>query len=235
MLTGPPPKFHETRDILIEGGAVDWSMTLGIVGAATGLGGLLLGWLGWARSGEALHETRRSPVREAQHSLLARISEWADGLPNLCEAINSDVQQSPPNPEKLRSQAEQLRTLVRQMTDPVIVDEQLANELAHLREVVIPSSTGDMPVGLADSMDRFAELAEQIEEAKDRPGDSKGVRDELVRLGERRQGTLEPLRLRNGAALESAKKIRLRLREIDRDGLGNFPSAAELGRGRRES
>ena len=188
----------------------------------------MLGWLGWRRSTEALNETRRAPVRDAQHALLETISSWADELPELYEAINFDVQQDRGDPEKLESEASALRSIVRQMTDPVVVDEQLASHLTQLRGIAISADPLDAPQGLAERLDQFAKLVGEINESRNRPGDATGIRDTLIELGKRHAGLMEPLRQRNSEAIDCTRAIQSRLREISRDGLGNFASAAEL-------
>ena len=100
---------------------------LGAVGALTGVGGLVVGWLGWRRSGEALRESWRAPVREEQHALLPKLADSAAELERLLEQrVNSDVQTAT-EPSTLRSDAADLRRITDQLTTPVIADSELDN------------------------------------------------------------------------------------------------------------
>jgi hypothetical protein len=209
---------------------VEWlSLALGALGTLAGVGGLVIGWLGWRRSGEALDETRRTPVREAQHALLPRLSDWAKELEHLLEQrINYDVQRAT-DPAVLTQDVAELTSLVQQITEPVVVDEELDIQLQRLRSIVTPQGvdTG----GLAVSLESFSKLTGQVAQAKSGAADV----DELLALGGQHGRSIEPIRRMNEEALEAVKAIQARLRLLARHGLGKLPSASQLGTDRKKA
>jgi len=55
--------------------------------------------------------------------------------------------------------------------------------------------------------------------------------DQVLELGRRDGNSLEPLRASNSETIEVVEAIRDRLRALERDGLGDFPSTRQLGTG----
>jgi hypothetical protein len=154
-------------------------LLFGIIGAAAGIGGIVFGIAGSVRSGEALRETRRNPVRQAQHLLLPKLSDQAKRLDALLEAVNRDVQAQPSIAELLQDHASKLRSVIQLMNEPTFVDRELRRLLAELKETVSPSQD-DPDSRLAGQLDRFANLCAEIARAKQRRGDSSGVRQNLI-------------------------------------------------------
>lgn len=214
---------------------MEWtSFVLGAVGALTGIGGLIVAWLGWRRSGEALRESWRAPVREEQHALLPRLADSSAELENLLEErINTDVQVATES-ETLKSDAADLRRLVDQLTAPVVVDAELDGDLQRLKSVVEPS--GALGGGLQGALDRFIDLTERLAAARSQAAAGSADPERLISLGAEHGQSVEPLRRRNEAALEIVRRVRQRVRVLTREGLGSFPAAAPAVRkGRQQS
>lgn len=196
--------------------------TVGVViGIVTGIAGLILGYLGWRRSGQALTETRRTTVRENQHVLIAAMASPASELDEILTELNVDLQMQPADVEALRSKAARIRSLVTDLASPVIVDPTLSDLIKKLESAALPTdqNTEDIPTAL----ERFARLWNDVAEANAKP-DSRPTREQLFNLGAGFGLTIEPLRERCNALQPIVQQIRERLREIDLYGLGNFPA-----------
>jgi hypothetical protein len=198
---------------------------LGVVGVVvaivTGIGGLILGFLGWRRSGKAIAETMRTRVRDEQHTLIAGLADPADELSKLLEELNADVQHQPADTTVLREKAERIRVLVGDMGRTVIVDPALSEAIAELSSKALPPGpdANDIPRALEE----FADLWDRVAEAKAKP-DSQPARDELFNLGAGFGHKMEPLRRRCNDLRPIVEKIRERVQDIGRYGLGDFPA-----------
>lgn len=201
---------------------MEWvSLGLGAVGTLAGIGGLVLGWLSWRRSGDALRETRWSPIRQAQHALLPELGDWAASLKALLEdRINFDVQQSPLKREVLATDADNLHTLVTQMTEPEVVDDELQSDLVVLRSLVL--STNSERTGLVSQLGNLVAVAEEIEQTQGSINT-----EQLLGLGARRGQSVEITRSVNAEALEVLQAIQSRLRVLARLGLGDSPTVSK--------
>lgn len=197
------------------------SIGLGVFGALTGAVGLVYGWLGWKKSGQALTEAQWTPVRQAQHSLMAKITALAEDLSVfLPEQLNYRLQAM--DPTELTGAADHLRTIVDGMTSTVVVDKYLDERLRMLREEVL---LGDVDrSGFADSVEEFGRLIGEIEGAKSATSTAQGA-EKLFALGGRYAQTKEPLRVRNSSVIGIIDEVRARLDQIAREGLGDLPSS----------
>ena len=193
---------------------------LGLFGALTGAAGLVFGWLGWKKSGQALAEAQWTPVRQAQHSLMARITALAADLHVfLLEQLNFRLQSM--DPAELTDAADHLRTIVDGMTSTVVVDKYLDEKLRKLREEVLGAPNQS---GFADSVEVFGRLIGEIEGAKAAASTAQGA-EKLFALGGRYEQTKEPLRSRNSDVISTVDDVRTRLDQIAREGLGDLPSS----------
>ena len=196
------------------------SIGLGVFGALTGAGGLVLGWLGWKRSGHALAETQWTPVRQAQHSLMAKITALAEDLHVfLPEQLNYRLQAM--DSAELTGAADHLRTIVDGMTSTVVVDKYLDEKLRKLHEEMLGGLDRS---GFADSVEEFGRLIGEIEGAKAASSTAQGA-EKLFALDGRYAQTKEPLREHNSSVICIIDEVRARLDQIAREGLGDLPSS----------
>lgn len=196
------------------------SIGLGGFGALTGAGGLVLAWLGWKKSGQALAESQWTPVRQAQHNLMATITALAEDLHVfLPEQLNYRLQAM--DSAELTAAADHLRTIVNGMTSTVVVDKRLDEKLRMLREEVLLG--GSDRSGFADSVEEFGKLIGEIVAAKAATSTAQGA-EKLFALGGRYAQTKEPLRERNSRVICIIDEVRARLGQIAREGLGDLPS-----------
>ena len=197
-------------------------LALGIIGTVTGLAGVVFGFLGWKRAGDALKETRRDPVRQEQHRILSERSGQLRELEKLLRQVNTDVQ-SNPQPDELRCVADQLASMAASlMAEPRIVDPELRKSLTAVSHAVAPHD--DRDGGVSGVLRRYADICQEVTERLQRPGDSQGVRNDLVSVGERRARLHDNTRDGIRYALEHVDRALERVRQIEAEGFGDFPA-----------
>jgi hypothetical protein len=122
---------------------------------------------------------------------------------------------------------EKLEQVTRRMTTPEVSDPELRQRLEKLSDAVL--SRGGMGESFLNRLHSFAGLMDRLNEARQQF--AQGPVDRLIDLAAQRGREQEPLRNHNGqVVMLAAKDVGERLREIQRDGLGDIQSRRRLWR-----
>lgn len=200
-------------------------IVLGVISVLIALTAVAVAGFSLKRSGDALDETRRAPVRAAQHALLPVIKQCARrNRKLLADNANYQVQAEPLDGAALRTTAAMLRSNTKRMINRTIVDQPLEGAVQGFAESILGGSSGsvDSDAGLITSFDQYALLAEETTEAGRRPGDASGTRSELVQLGQRRGELQRPLRKLIHESLVALDQVDKRIDQVEREGFGDF-------------
>ncbi len=230
-----------------------------VAGLVGGIGGAALCVVTVRTARNAVRETQMMPVRQKQQDLIDRLVDQLTELLSALTEVNAAVQQKDGGAET-RAAAESVEKVTRRMTAPEVTDRELRERLEKLKSVVLSRGNDAEPrierrphrwrlerpaplrltsaktdPSFVERLQSYARVMDRLRDARQalaqQPERAVEHGEELVRVATQRSQEQEPLRRLNEEAISAAESVGERLRELQREGLGEIRSRRWLWRG----